>query len=87
MYLDKIAMYGFNLFLRDVNPNTDFRMDFIVYINDTPYYMYVERIQKTDGNFIFNLKPIIKIIEDNNFTYDNIFIANTYRCTVYLYFS
>jgi hypothetical protein len=79
-YLDKFAIYGLNNFLRDKNILNNFKVDFIIIFRKLPYYMYSERTSISNENYIFNLKPIIKIIEKNKFEYEDTIITNTYRC-------
>jgi hypothetical protein len=78
-YFDKVSMYGLNLFLRDKNITGDFKIDFIVLFQKLPYYMFAERITVSNDNFIFKLEPIVTVIDNNKFTYNNIFFANTFR--------
>ena len=76
--LSKIANYRLNMFLRDINVEDDLKIDFIMSINRIPYFMYVKKI--IDGDMVnYEIEPIISIIKNNNFAYDNIFITNTYR--------
>ena len=77
--LSKIANYRLNMFLRDINIEDDLQIDFIMSINRIPYFMYVKKI--SNGEIVnYEIDPIISIIKNNNFLYDNIFITNTYRC-------
>lgn len=76
--LSKIANYRLNMFIRDINLEDDLKLDFIMSISGIPYFMYVKKIR--NGEIVnYEIEPIISIIKNNNFTYDNIFITNTYR--------
>ena len=67
------------MFMRDINVEDNFQIDFIMSINRIPYFMYVKKI--TNGEIVnCEIESIISIIKNNNFAYDNIFITNTYRC-------
>jgi hypothetical protein len=79
-YIGSIANNGLNRFMRDRNIDGDFKIDFIVWFKDLPYCMYAERTTKTTDDYLFRLEPIIKIVENNKFSYNDIVIANTYRC-------
>jgi len=83
-YIHKIGIYGLNLFLRNKNINNDYKLDFIVELKKVPYYMYVERTTLTNDNFIFKLEPIIRIINDSKFEYNNIIITNTLKCNNFI---
>jgi len=77
--LSKIANYRLNMFMRDINVEDNFQIDFIMSINRIPYFMYVKKIR--NGEIVnCEIESIISIIKNNNFAYDNIFITNTYRC-------
>lgn len=79
MHLDKIANFRLNMFIRDANIDNDLKIDFIISINNFPYFMYLKKI--TNGETVnYEIEPIIKIIKNNHFTYNDIFITNTYRC-------
>jgi hypothetical protein len=82
-YLDKVANYGLNMLLRDKNIG-DFKIDFIVWLESLPYYMYACRTTLDISNYIFRLEPIITIVEKNKFSYNNIAIANTFRCNNFI---
>ena len=76
--IDKLAIYGLNLFLRDNDIMDDFKIDFILLIwNYSPIYMYAERTTVSNDNFIFKLVPIITIIDKNKFIYNDIMLINT----------
>lgn len=79
-YLDKVSIYGLNIFLRDKDINSDFKIDFIVIFRKSPYYMYAERTTITNDNFVFKIDPIITIVKKNKFIYNDIFFTNTFRC-------
>lgn len=79
-YIGNIANYGLNRFIRDKNIDGDFKIDFIVFLEKLPYYMYAERTTNSSNDFLFRLDPIIKIVKNNKFSYNDIVIANTYRC-------
>jgi hypothetical protein len=79
-YFDKVSMYGLNLFLRDNDIMTDFKIDFIVLFRKLPYYMYAERTMVSVNDYIFRLEPIITIIANNKFAYNDVVFANTFRC-------
>lgn len=67
------------MFMRDINVEDNFQIDFIMSINRIPYFMYVKKIR--NGEIVnCEIESIISIIKNNNFAYDNIFITNTYRC-------
>lgn len=84
MYLEKLSMYVINLFIRDHNIPDDFKMDFTICIDKNPYYMYVERINDEYNNYSFTLKPLIHLMENNQFSYNDMTIANTYRCNNFI---
>ena len=83
-YLDKVAQYGLNMFLRDKNITDDFKIDFIVWHDAFPYYMYACRTALDIDYYIFRLEPIITIMEKNKFTYNDIVIVNTCRCNDFI---
>ena len=85
-YIDKLAIYGLNLFLRDNDIIDDFKIDFLIYMDTsssppivTPICMYAERTTVSYDNFIFKLVPIITIIDENKFIYNDIMFINTIR--------
>lgn len=79
-YLDKLAMYGINHFLQNVELD-DFEIDFIMVLQKIPYYMYGRRKQISESNYTFEIIPITKmnsVIQTNQFNYKNVQICNTY---------
>jgi hypothetical protein len=82
-YIDSIAKYGLNRFIRDQNLDSNFAIDFIVWFERYPYYMYAERktiTSNSSSDYLFSLEPIITIMKNNKFAYNDIVIANTFRC-------
>ena len=72
------------MFLRDKNIVDDFKIDFIVWHDAFPYYMYACRTALDIDNYIFRLEPIITIVEKNKFAYNDVVIANTCRCNDFI---
>lgn len=79
MYLDKIAYGGINMFMREMQLENEFKLDFIVYLFCVPYVVYAERKINSDGSYCFNVIPIIKLLESNKFIYNDVAVVNTYR--------
>jgi hypothetical protein len=79
-YFNKISIRGINWFIRDNNITDDFIVDFIVYYENTHFFMIATRKKLPDGNFLFLLEPLMFNIENNKFSYNNVIITNTCRC-------
>jgi hypothetical protein len=78
-YLNSIAIYGLNLFLRDTQINNDFKFDFTVIYKNFRYSMHAERNEMSNENYKFMLEPIISVIKNGIFSYDNVMFINSPR--------
>lgn len=79
LYIKDVARWGVNIFLRDLKiSEKTFSTDFIVFLNELPYYFYTEKNIFSDGSYDFYIDTINNKMNSkeitNKFTYESTII-------------